>query len=110
MSGKDVIKLLLCTYGFDRDIKIRYARGKRPHSVITAANTDGVVLDEANAKCVNDAVYKIIACMTANGISPEKTYAKRTLKEVLDDEERSKIYNKGKKKDNGEHNDCGTYE
>ena len=109
MSGKDVIKLLLCTYGFDRDIKIRYARGKRPHYVITAANKDGVVLDEANAKSVNDAVYKIIACMTDNRIRPENTYAKKPLKEVLDDEERSKIYNKGKKKEDEEHNDCGTY-
>ena len=105
MTGKDVIKLLLCTYGFDRDIDIQITKGKMPSYSIVARNERNDCLKITDANGLADAMFLVIDTLA----EPKDKYINTPLSEILDDEKRTKVVPQPKQEDD-EPNDCGTYE
>ena len=66
MSGKDMLTLLLCSFGFDRNMKVEveYVGYEEPAYMIYAENKDGEVYSEFNCEGLMFNIYKIIAYMT----------------------------------------------
>lgn len=66
MTGKDVLTLLLCTFGYDRNIKIVVTRTglEQPCYDIYAENGKGDVYDDDVCEGLMFAIYRIISYMT----------------------------------------------
>lgn len=66
MTGKDVLKLLLCTFGYDQNIKIEVTRtGLEELSYdIYAENKDGDVFNCDVSEGLMFSIYQIISHMT----------------------------------------------
>ena len=66
MTGKDVLTLLLCTFGYDRNIKIEVIRCgyEEPCYGIHAENKDGDVYESCDSEGLMFNIYEIISYMT----------------------------------------------
>lgn len=66
MTGKDLLTLLLCTFGYDRNIQITVERRgyDEPCYDIYAENKEGDVYEECEADGLMFAIYGIISYMT----------------------------------------------
>lgn len=93
MTNKDLFKILLCTFGYDRNIKIDTFRREYGSMVyaITAENKDGDVFSECNSEGVLFNVYTIIEYMKDNNVGCDSKWWGYSLKHILVDSERDKI-------------------
>lgn len=66
MSGKDVLTLLLCTFGYDRNIKIETTNlgYSEPCYDVYAENKDGDVYTQCDSEGLMFHIYEIISYMT----------------------------------------------
>ena len=66
MTGKDVLMLLLCTFGYERNVKIEVTRTglKEPRYYIYAENKDGDVFYCDVSEGLMFSIYQIISYMT----------------------------------------------
>ena len=88
MRGKDVLKLLLIAYGFDK-IKITTYRGfdNAQGYEIHAANKNGDCYDEENCEGLMFNITFMIDWMKAEGIEPTYRYfdgGEYSIKELLE--------------------------
>ena len=66
MSGKDVLTLLLCSFGYDRNIKIEVTNVGygEPMYDVHAENKDGDVYEQIDSEGLMFHIYEIISYMT----------------------------------------------
>ena len=66
MTGKDVLTLLLCTFGYDRNIRITSERLglDEPCYDIHAENAEGDVYEQCDSEGLMFHIYEIISYMT----------------------------------------------
>lgn len=66
MTGKDVLTLLLCTFGYDRNIQITIERlgYDEPCYDVHAENADGDVYSECDSEGLMFHIFSIISYMT----------------------------------------------
>lgn len=66
MSGKDMLTLLLCAFGYDRNIKIETENVgySEPRYIIHAENKDGDCYDRDDSEGLMFNIYEIISYMT----------------------------------------------
>ena len=66
MSGKDVLTLLLCSFGYDRNVRINIERlgYDEPCYDIHAENAEGDVYEQCDSSGLMFHIYSIIAYMT----------------------------------------------
>ena len=66
MTGKDVLTLLLCSFGYDRNIKIETTNLGYPEPCydVYAENKDGDVYEQCDSEGLMFHIYEIIAYMT----------------------------------------------
>lgn len=66
MTGKDVLTLLLCSFGYDRNIKIEVTNVgySEPMYDVHAENKDGDVYEQINSDGLMFNIYEIISYMT----------------------------------------------
>lgn len=69
MTGKDVLTLLLCTFGYDRNIKIETENlgYSEPMYDVYAENKDGDVYEQIDSEGLMFHIYEIISYMTKYG-------------------------------------------
>ncbi len=69
MSGKDVLTLLLCSFGYDRNIKIEVTvvGYGEPMYDVHAENKDGDVYEQIDSEGLMFNIYEIISYMTKYG-------------------------------------------
>lgn len=85
MTGKDVLKMLLCLHGYDRNVKVESYRGEG-NAIgyeVYAENADGDSYDEVNCDGLMFHISHILDYMRKNnvctktawwGVTPEYTY------------------------------------
>lgn len=97
MSGKDFITLLLCLYGYDRDIDVKLNRGNDNcyGYDITAKNKDGDEYINDGCEGLMFYIKDIICYMEKRGISPYHgildTYYDLNIKDFLDEDTRNRL-------------------
>ena len=110
MTGKDVLTLLLCTFGYDRNIRITSERVgyDEPCYDIHAENSEGDVYEQCDSEGLMFHIYEIISYMTRYNIYLNRPSEKTRYmdlhnlyfeskwwgvppKDVLDEKEREKI-------------------
>ena len=66
MSGKDVLTLLLCSFGYDRNISIKTENlgYSEPMYDVYAENKDGEVYEQIDSEGLMFHIYEIISYMT----------------------------------------------
>ena len=81
MTGKDVLTLLLCTFGYDRNIRINVERlgYEEPCYDVHAENAEGDVYEQIDSEGLMFHIYEIISYMTEyncyiNGPSEKTRY------------------------------------
>lgn len=90
MTQKDVLKLLLCNYGYDRNIKIETYYGDEGYlGYDISAESKDDVYTEANCEGFMFHVHMILDYMTKNNISYVSDYWRFSVKNILDDEFRN---------------------
>lgn len=93
MTNKDVFKILLCSFGYDRNIKIDTFR--TDHGTIgyeiEAENKDGDVFSECNGEGVVFNIYTILNYMKTNVVDFNSKWWDIPVKYLLNDEEREKL-------------------
>ena len=94
MSGKDLLKLLLITYGFNRNIKISTYRGEGGCiGYDVSAESEDNYYHEVDCEGLQFHIYEILSFMVENGIKPKiirGTYSINYLLKISN-EELSKI-------------------
>lgn len=101
MTQKDTIKILLCSYGYDRNIKITPFRtdyGTIGYEIY-AENKEGDIFDEVCGEGFMFIVYQILKHMKKEKAEFESNWWNTPTKYVLDDEEREKIINQFDERD-----------
>lgn len=85
MTNKDLITVLLCSYGFDRDIEIETYRGDYgEHGYhIDAKNYQGEHFYYSGCEPIMYFIYTIIKEMQERGINPISVYGRYSIKDVL---------------------------
>lgn len=95
MTNKDLFKILLCTYGYDRNIKIETFRtddGTIGYE-IEAENEKGDVFHNIDGEGVVFDIYEILNYMKQNNVAYKSNWWGVSLKYLLDDAERRKLVN-----------------
>lgn len=93
MTNKDILKVLLCTYGYDRNIKIdtfRTNSGTTGYE-IKAENENGDVFHNVDGEGVVFDVYEILDYMNKNNVGFKSNWWGIPMKYLLDDHEREKL-------------------
>lgn len=93
MTNKDLFKVLLCSYGYDRNIKIDTFRtddGSIGYE-IEAENEDGDVFHNVDGEGVIFDVYMILDYMKQNNVGFKSNWWSVPLKYISDDTEREKL-------------------
>lgn len=93
MSGKDVLRLLLISYGFCRNIEISTYMGDYGciGYDVSANNDDGVRYSEADCEGLLFHIYEIQKFMRAKNIIPRSIIGNYSNKDLLIDEHLNKI-------------------
>lgn len=95
MTNKDLFKILLCSYGYDRNIKIETFRtdsGTIGYE-IEAENKEGNVFHNIDGEGVVFDVYIILDYMKQNNVAFKSNWWSVPLKYLLNDAEREKLVN-----------------
>ncbi len=93
MTNKDIFKILLCSFGYDRNIKIdtfRTDHGTLGYE-IEAENKDGDVFSECNGESVVFNIYTILNYMKTNAVDFDSKWWHIPLKYLLNDSEREQL-------------------
>lgn len=93
MTNKDLFKILLCSYGYDRNIKIETFRtdsGTIGYE-IEAENKEGNVFYNVDGEGVVFDVYMILDYMKQNNVGFKSNWWSVPLKYLLNDTEREKL-------------------
>ena len=101
MTEKDVIKILLCSYGYDRNIEINTFRtdcGTIGYEIY-AEDKEGDAFDGACGEDFMFIVYSILNYMKKENAGFKSDWWDMPLKYVLDDEQRKKIINQYDERD-----------
>lgn len=87
MSNKDVLKILLCTYGYDRNLKINtyYGDNGSIGYDVYAENKNGDVYSEINSDGLMFHIYNIHNYMKSNNANLETKYWGYNINYVLND-------------------------
>jgi hypothetical protein len=95
MSNKDVFKILLCSYGYDRNIKIEtyHGDGGWIGYDVYAENKDGDFYQQTDCEDFMFHVYEILDYMKQNGAPFESRWWKSVAKTVCNDEIRESLTN-----------------
>lgn len=96
MTNKDVFKILLCTYGYDRNIIINtyYGEGGWIGYEIHAENKDGNSYNEENCEGFLFHIHCILDFMRKNNVSQKALFWNYPIKFLLDDTKRENIIKK----------------
>ena len=92
MTNKDVLKMLLCYYGYDRNIQIDsfYGEGGCIGYEVHAENKDGDFYEEANCEGIMFHIHCIINYMNKNNIKYKYKWMDMPSKYILNDSLREK--------------------
>ena len=90
MKSTDFITLLLCAYGYDRNIKIEYDKSYKSY-FIEASNKDGHEICINHAVSLIDVISQITYCMNENCVSVNWHYVDTPLKYILNDNLRNEM-------------------
>ena len=97
MSGKDFITLLLCLYGYDRDIDVKLYRGEYNcyGYDIYAKNKDGDEYINDGCEGLTFYIRDIISYMEDRGVSPYDgildTHYSLNVKDFLNEDTRNRL-------------------
>lgn len=93
MSGKDILRLLLISYGFCRDIKIKTYTGDGGWIGydIYARNDDGVEYSQIDCEGLLFHIYEIQDFMIENNIRPRVLGGIFSTKHLISDDSLNKI-------------------
>jgi len=87
MTNKDVLKILLCSYGFDRNIKVE--TNKVPEGLLEyyvyAENKDGYIYDEVNCESFMFNVCNILKFMKEYRFKPSPYWTRFSAKDICND-------------------------
>lgn len=95
MTNKDLFKILLCSYGYDRNIKIETFRtdnGTVGYE-IEAENEKGDVFHNVDGEGVMFDIFVILDYMKQNNVVHKSKWSGIPLKYMLNDAEREKLVN-----------------
>lgn len=93
MTQKDIFKILLCSYGYDRNIKINkyYGEGGFIGYEIYAENEEGDYFEEENCEGFMFHIYCILDYMKENNVGFKSNYWNLIPKDVTDDNSRNAL-------------------
>lgn len=106
MTGKDFIKILLCEYGYDRNIEVStyYGNGGAHGYVITAEHENGDVFYDIGCEGLMFTIYNILNYMTENHVPFKSDWWGVGSKKAIDDFKRKELVDAWFK-DSREHQD-----
>lgn len=93
MTNKDMLKILLCTYGYDRNIKIginRVDEGFIEYDIY-GEHKDGDYYHEVDCDSFTCQIYKILDYMKQFNMGFKSDWWGASLKELCDDETRNSL-------------------
>jgi hypothetical protein len=93
MTNKDCLKILLCSYGYDRNIKIEIYRGDSGEVGydVYAENKEGDIYNECDCEGLMFHIYEILDYMRQNEVRCPSTWWNYSTKDVLNDQGRESI-------------------
>lgn len=93
MTNKDVFKILLCSYGYDRNIKIETYRGDEGFIGydIYAENKEGDFYHEVNCEDFMFRIYEILNYMKENNAQFKSEWWSIPIKHVCNEESRNSL-------------------
>lgn len=100
MSGKDVLRLLLISYGFCRNIEIStyIGDGGWIGYEVSASNDDGIEYYEVDCEGLLFNIYEIQKFMRDENIEPRSMLGNFSNKHLLSDESLNKLLNMSENK------------
>lgn len=103
MTGKDVLKLLLCSYGYDRniDIQMYHGEGGCIGYEVNASNAEGDYYLEENCEGLMFHIYCILDYMKENKVPYKHDWWSIPVKDIINDEVRNNLLQKF-----DEHDEC----
>lgn len=101
MSGKDVLRLLLISYGFCRDLSVKTYTGEGGWIgyEVTARNDDDLLYYETDCEGLLFHIYEIQQFMRENHVVPRILSGFCHTKELLSDESLGEILSRPENKD-----------
>lgn len=101
MTNKDVFKILLCSYGYDRNIKIEtyYGDGGCVGYDIYAENKKGDFYHEIDCEDFMFRIYEILKYMKENEVGFKSDWWRYTAKYACDEESRNSLISGWDKRD-----------
>lgn len=93
MTGKDVLKLILCSYGYDRNIDIQtyYGESGCIGYEVNASNAEGDFYLEDNCEGLMFHIYCILSYMKDNNVSYKHDWWNISTKHIIDDNLRNNL-------------------
>jgi len=101
MTNQDVFKILLCSYGYDRNIKIETYRGDEGFLGydISAENKEGDYYHEVSCEDFMFQIYEILSYMKEHNASFKSDWWSIPIKYVRDEENRNYLTTEWDKRD-----------
>jgi hypothetical protein len=95
MTGKDFIKILLCSYGYDRNIKVETYNGDygAPGYEVEADHENGDHFHCIDCEGLMFTVYEILDYMKQNDVPFKSEWWTISMKTVIDDKKREELVN-----------------
>ena len=93
MTGKDVLKMLLCLHGYDRNVKVESYRGEG-NAIgyeVYAENADGDSYDEVNCDGLMFHISHILDYMRKNNVCTKTAWWEVTPEYAYNDEKREHL-------------------
>lgn len=93
MTGKDVLKMLLCLHGYDRNVKVESYRGEG-NAIgyeVYAENANGDSYDEINCNGLMFHISQILDYMKNNGVHKKTAWWRVTPEYAYNDEKREHL-------------------
>lgn len=93
MTNQDVFKALLCSYGYDRNIKIETYRSNEGYLgyEIYAENKEGDCFHEMNCEGFMFIIYQILDYMKTNNADFKSNWWNYSIKQVSDEKSRNSL-------------------
>lgn len=95
MTGKDILKILLCLHGYDRNVKVESYRGEG-NAIgyeVYAENVDGDSYDEVNCDGLMFHIYRILDYMRKNNVCTKTAWWEVTPEYAYNDKKRDHLVN-----------------
>lgn len=92
MTHADLLKMLLCSYGYDRQIRIeKYNNGEGIGYEVYAENEDGDFYEETNGEGLMFHIYCILNYMKEHNIGFKSEYWTVNTKDIINDSTRKSL-------------------